>query len=272
MKIPSIFSLSLALTLGCLAQDEADKAPQDPPAAEPQIAAWQQAISNLPVTTRRQYFVHAREADSLFKQKRIFECLDELAKLKAIYPDNPATLNLEGACYVEFRDFEKARQTFEKALALSPGNPNVKFNLAEIKFVTHQWQEAHDALTPLAEPLKDADQGMHHLVLYKIALCKLKLDQVAEAKELLAPYDFLDDTPLFYFAEAAFAYQADKAAEAEGWLARAARVYRDPQALAPWQDTLIEFGYIKSFYGGDLEGDTRALPGTEAATENAPQP
>jgi hypothetical protein len=30
----------------------------------------------------------------------------------------------------------------------------------------------------------------------------------------------------------------------------AGRVFANPAVIAPWQDTLIEFGYIESFYGG----------------------
>ena len=37
----------------------------------------------------------------------------------------------------------------------------------------------------------------------------------------------------------------------------AGRVFRDPNILAPWQDTLVEYGYIKSFYGDNDE----AAPG-----------
>ena len=39
--------------------------------------------------------------------------------------------------------------------------------------------------------------------------------------------------------------------KAEEWLAMAGRIFRDPNVLAPWQDTLVEYGYIKSFYGED---------------------
>ena len=41
-----------------------------------------------------------------------------------------------------------------------------------------------------------------------------------------------------------------------GHLARAGRIFQSPEVLAPWQDTLVEYGYIKSFYGNDLnEGE-----------------
>jgi hypothetical protein len=39
--------------------------------------------------------------------------------------------------------------------------------------------------------------------------------------------------------------------KAEEWLAIAGRIFQDPNVLAPWQDTLVEYGYIKSFYGDD---------------------
>jgi hypothetical protein len=31
----------------------------------------------------------------------------------------------------------------------------------------------------------------------------------------------------------------------------AVRVFNNPAVIAPWQDSLIEYGYIQSFYGGD---------------------
>ena len=57
----------------------------------------------------------------------------------------------------------------------------------------------------------------------------------------------------FRFAQAAIAYDDKDLVKAEEWLARASRIFTNPEVLAPWQDTLVEFGYIKSFYGGELK-------------------
>jgi len=73
-----------------------------------------------------------------------------------------------------------------------------------------------------------------------------------DALILANKYDFLDDSPFYYYAQAAIAYESDDTIKAEEWLAICSRIFRDPQILAPWQDTLVEFGYIKSFYGDDL--------------------
>jgi hypothetical protein len=40
---------------------------------------------------------------------------------------------------------------------------------------------------------------------------------------------------------------------AENWMARANRIFNNPQILSPWQDTMIEFGYIKGFFGGEIK-------------------
>ena len=86
---------------------------------------------------------------------------------------------------------------------------------------------------------------------FKILLCKNKLGKKEEVTILAEKYDFLDDSPFYYYAKAALAYDAKDLVKAEEWLATAGRIFQDPNVLAPWQDTLIEYGYIKSFYGSD---------------------
>ena len=66
-------------------------------------------------------------------------------------------------------------------------------------------------------------------------------------------YDAWDDSPFFYYARAAVLYHEDDKIGAEKMLRNVRYVWRNDAALAAWQDTLIEFGYIRSFYGGDTE-------------------
>ncbi|MGJ8698007.1 MAG: tetratricopeptide repeat protein [Verrucomicrobiaceae bacterium] len=243
--------LAALLPLGpLLAQEEADAAPAT---EEKKALQYQIDLDNLPADTKEKYWQAIFRAETLFRQKRIFECLEIIDEVHAIYDKNPSSLNLKGACFVEFRNFKKAETCFIEALKQHPDNKNVIFNLAEMAFVTHQWQKAHDQLSQL---LSESDAGlssMVDLIKFKILLCKLKLGDKDGAKAILDETDFLDDSPLYYYGHGALAYANDEPIEAEIWLARASRIFRNPQLLSPWQDTLIEFGYIKSFYGGDLE-------------------
>ncbi|MDB6077494.1 MAG: repeat-containing protein, partial [Akkermansiaceae bacterium] len=185
--------------------------------------------------------------------KRIFEAIDKLSAASKIFPDHPELKTLEGACYVEFRAFDKARACFVRANELAPDQAAIVFNLGELEYVTKDWAKAEVTLTKVLDLVKDdkSQFQLARLVEFKILLCKLKLDKVDEAKKLADKYDFMDDSPYPYYAEAAIAYQEKREIDAEGALARAGRIFQNPAVLSPWQDTLIEFGYIKGFFGGE---------------------
>ncbi|MDB4370178.1 hypothetical protein N9Z23_02690 [Akkermansiaceae bacterium] len=245
----------LATTLLVTAQDE-----PTPEADAPREEKKPQYVIDLEGLSEEEAAAYAnafRRANYLFQQKRIFECLEAVAELEAIYAKNPSSLTLKGACYVEFRAFDKARMCFAKALNASPENFNVRFNIAEIEFVTKNYEKSLMILEQLLEKAGDnkSTSTMTPLIKFKILLCKIKTGDLSGAEAIVAETDFLDDSPLFYYGKAALEYAADNGAGAETWLARAGRIFRtgDGALLSPWQDTLIEFGYIKSFYGGDLE-------------------
>ena len=239
------------------AQDE----PETPAPAEEKKEALQYQIDldNLSDDKKKVCWTALVRAEQVFQQKRIFECLESINEAHQIYAKNPSSLNLQGACYVEFRNFEKARIAFNKAKKQDPENPNVLFNQAEIEFVTQNWQTSHDqfsVILPVYEKKAEQDkrnESMRDLIRFKVLLCKLKLGDKEEAVAIIKDSTFLDDTPLFYYGKAAIAYSEERTVDAEVWLARAGRIFTQAASIAPWQDTLIEFGYIKSFYGGDLE-------------------
>ena len=231
----------LLLTLPLAAQNEDAK--------KPDLLPNQQAFLNLPEEKRAEFAKHLGEATRVFQQKRIFEALEELEKASAIFTDSPEVHNLRGSSYVEIRAFDKALAEFEKAAALSKDNPSISFNIGEVHFVTKQWQKAHDMFQKVMTLLPPENIALGRLVEFKILLCKKKLGQAQEAAAMAEKYDFMDDSPYHFFAKAALAYDAENLVKAEEWLAIASRIFRDPNILAPWQDTLVEYGYIKSFYG-----------------------
>ena len=251
MKAITTFCL-FALLLPLAAQNDA------PPAGEEkqELLPNQRAFLNLPEEKRREFLKHLEEATRLFQQKRIFETLEQVNKANAIFTDSPELHNIRGSCYVEMRAFDKSLAEFEKAAALSKDNPSIIFNIGEVHFVTKQWQKAHDIFEQVMKLLPPENMALGRLVEFKLLLCKKKLGKDAEATALAEKYDFLDDSPFYYYAQAALAYDAKDLVKAEEWLARAGRIFRDPNILAPWQDTLVEYGYIKSFYGEDLSSES----------------
>lgn len=225
------------------------------PATE--MAAWQKEFSNLPEESRRAFAGHLAKSRELFGQKRVFECIEELEEARAIFPDSPDLENLMGACQIEFRSFERAMRHFKRADELQPNTPSIKFNIAEVYFVSKQWEKAEAAFSELVEQSKTTDADSRNLMLerlveFKLMLTKIKLGKMEEAENMATLYDHLDDSPYVYYAEAALAYENDDEISAEAAMARAGRIFQNPAQISPWQDTMMEFGYMKSFFGGDL--------------------
>ena len=251
MKSISFLSLFVLLT-PLVAQNEATPASpaggQSKPAPQA-LLPNQQAFLNLPEESRKEFVKHVGEASRIFQQKRIFETMEELDKASAIFKDSPEIHNLRGSCFVEMRSFDKALADFKKALTYTKDNPSIEFNIGEVNFVTKQWQKAYDIFERVLKLLPPSNTALSRLVEFKILLCLKKLGKDNDAVILAEKYDFLDDSPFYYYAQAALAYDKKDLVKAEEWLARANRIFRDPNVLAPWQDTLVEYGYIKSFYG-----------------------
>ena len=266
-------ALSLAALLGT-----ATLPAQEAGGGQPVVPQWQSDFENLPPEDQERYNKHLVESSRLFNQKRIIEALNRAAEGEAIFDRDPRLLNVKGACYVELRNFAQARTTFEQAFELQKvhlqgieGLPpkeriqrlepvvNILFNIAEMDFVTHQWAECHDRLVALLPDINEDSIGMRRLIEFKTLLCKLKIGQVEEARKMAEKYDYLDDNPYYYYANSAIAYFDNDTESAERWRASARRVFRKQSILAPWEDTMIEFGFVKSFYGGDLQ-DPAAAP------------
>jgi tetratricopeptide (TPR) repeat protein len=250
MKAISLFSL-LVTIMPLAAQDAAKSSDPALAAGKESLLPNQKAFLNLPEESRKTFVKYFSEASRLAQQKRIFEAMEEIEKAIAIFPDSPEVYNLRGSCFVEIRAFDKALADFKKAAEYSTSNVGVNFNIAEVYFVTKEWQKSVDIFERILKDIPESNTAMSRLVEFKILLCKKKLGLNDEATILAEKYDFLDDSPYYYYAQAAIAYEDKNLMKAEEWLAIASRIFKDPNILAPWQDTMVEYGYIKSFYGED---------------------
>jgi hypothetical protein len=254
MKATSFLSL-LVLFTPLAAQNEAKPVEKMPVTDSKALMPNQQAFLNLPEERRNEFIKHLGEANRLFQQKRIFETLEEIEKAMKIFQDSPEVYNLRGSCFVEMRSFEKALADFQKAISYTKDNPSIEFNIAEVYFVTKEWKKSVDLFEKIMKALPPENIALGRLVEFKILLCKKKLGLKDEVTILAEKYDFLDDSPFYYYAQAALAYDNNNLIKAEEWLAIAGRIFQDPNVLAPWQDTLVEYGYIKSFYGDEPAAD-----------------
>ncbi|MEZ5300434.1 MAG: hypothetical protein R3F11_07190 [Verrucomicrobiales bacterium] len=76
-------------------------------------------------------------------------------------------------------------------------------------------------------------------------ICKLRQGDLAGAKALQAKFDPFDDEPVYYFANAAVAYEQSNEEDAKDWLRSAENIYRKDQ-LDIYLDAMIEVGWVDS--------------------------
>ena len=225
----------------------------------------------LPEETRIEYNNNIRAAQQLYQQKRIFDAIQAIDALDKVYKGHPACLSLRAGCYVELRAFKKAYAIFEKLHALSPKSPNISFNLAELEFVMKNWEAAHQRFSDLLTILPASNKSLTHLSEFKLLLCKLKTNRVDEARAMANKYGEWDDTPYYYYANAAVLFHDGKDEEAKKVLRNALFIWRDKAQLSAWQDTMIEVGYVRSLYGDDQSSQVNESVETENLTPSTPQ-
>lgn len=192
----------------------------------------------------REFSTHLDAAKHAFAEHDIPATLAELDKASAINGSHCEVHNLRGSCHVELREFDKALEEFRKAEALSKANPSIQFNIAEVLFVTKRWSEALEALEKVSGQLPAESIELSHLVDLKILLCHSALGNDEKAKALAVKPGINDDSPFFYFAKAASFHISHQPAIAESWLTSAREKFSDPEVLAPWFDTFVEYGWI----------------------------
>jgi tetratricopeptide (TPR) repeat protein len=227
------------------------------------------AFSNLPEETRIAFLKQRNEAGILFQNKRIFEALEATRELIAIFPDDPQVINLRGACYVELRDFPKAMEQFTLSKDITGPSLNVIFNIGEVAFVTRDWKKSLEVFNQAIKIAPANALQMKRLVEFKVLLShigmsedpklseELRKSHAEKAKTMAALYDYRDDSPYYYYANSALQYSLDDKEKGLQFLNKGRRVYSgSAQTIASWEDTMTEFGYIKSYYGNEKKPAT----------------
>jgi tetratricopeptide (TPR) repeat protein len=188
---------------------------------------------------------HLKSAGEFFEKRDIPAALAELDRASQIVDMHPEVLNLRGSCHVETRSFEQALRDFTDAAKREPHNPSIQFNIGEVRFVTKQWSEALEAFKSLREQLPPDVSDLRALIDFKIMLCHAALGNSDEFERLAEKDQAAIDSPISYFSNAALDYSRNNHQGAEDLLAKAALKFPDPNRLAPWRDTLVEYGWLQ---------------------------
>lgn len=237
----SLTTASVSHAQDAVAIDSLDKAGE---AGKQMMNDGSDMVDALDEETRAKFIEATREGSRFLAEKRVQEALDKITDAEIILPDHPDILNLKGSIFVNIRDFDRAAKYFDRVKELYPGLWQTDFNRVEMDFVRDDWATALQGFNKiLSEHGEKLDVNTARLIDFKIAICHLKLDQPAEAKKVIDKYGYYDASPIFYYGNAAMAFQEGNNVGASEWIRNAKEIY-PPQINAIFEDSLFEAGWL----------------------------
>lgn len=229
-----------------------------PAEAAPQAMA--PGMEKLSPEKRAEVAKAINDVASYMRGVRLQEALERLNEVEKTIGEFHIIANMRGAVYTKMRDFKTAREEFEKAVKETklkdPEGFHPRFNLAEINFVEKKYDDARKGFEELigvmaAKPKKPnneaeeaSDKSTSTLMEFKLLVCDVQQDK--DPATQLAKLDQYDnDSPAWYYANAAIAFKKGNKEEAEEWLGSAAKIY--PKELNDiYQDSLVEVGWLET--------------------------
>ena len=247
-----LFALLAILPLTAPAQQN-PQAPAAPPTAA------QLGDSKLSEADQQKLVKIFQEVQEMRKQNRYTDAIAKLGEAEQLSPNNGLIFTMRGDVYLEprRRDFELAKEQFLRAKELDPQNAGPVFNLAELEFARHDFPTAAAAFRKLVTDFPKLPQVIRHLVISRIVICEARQKKFDEAEKLIKEsFTFMDDTPAYYFSNAAISFAKKDEKMAQEWMLRATSIFKEQQT-GPYIDAFKEMRWIPDV-------DYQALPDPSA--------
>ena len=198
--------------------------------------------------------------DALIAAMRSFTARDfdkareQVHKADSSWQQTPVSMNIMGAIEIEQRNFEEGRKYCLAALGKDPRFFPARFNLAEIPFVQGKYTEARAMFLKLQE-----DEPHDDLLRFRIFLTYLLEKNDVEARRALDEIPLINDSPISFYANAAWEFAHGQEVKGRDWLAGGTRTF----------PPIKHINFIEVFY--DLGWLQRAPKQDVAADAPAPQ-
>ncbi len=178
------------------------------------------------------------QANQAFRKEDYTEVLALLSRADKMIPNTALALNLRGAVATNQKDFDAAREFFNRAITKSGDYFPAKFNLGELFFLERKYPEAREQFEKMLEV-----DPKNELLIYKIFMTYLMEENGAKAAEWKEKITFPSDTPSYYFVRAAEAFKGGDPDSARKWVAESLRVF-PPLKNEYYVESLSDMGWI----------------------------
>lgn len=181
--------------------------------------------ATVSVEKQREADFHYKMGISYMNEGNMQAAFVELQKAYQISPNNKEILNSLGLVYLQFEEFEKARNLFLKAIFIDSGFSEAYNNLGVTYFRRRQWEEAIDAFKKaLSNPLYQTPER----AFYNLGMSYYRIGQYEPS--INAFKDAIKRSPLFplpYYGLALVYNKEGRYGDAAAIIARAIEI--DPE-------------------------------------------
>src|SRR5271163_5111172 len=134
----------------------------------PTFAIQETGPSKAAMAAGPAYMRKLETAAAAYSLRNFAQALDDLEEADLIRPDIPDTWNMRGAIYAEQQQYDMAREAFEKASKLNPGDFWPPYNIAQLLLFEKKYGDAADEFKGL-----EVYHGHEELVQFKVVFAEL---------------------------------------------------------------------------------------------------
>jgi len=228
-------------------QEEAAEAKEEQE-DKPDVPIWVEELSNLTTAARSEYTASFAAAKDAYSAGRLAESESYLLTCQMINDKNPNVWNLRASVCIAQKRFAEALPLMQKVEEALPGNLINMLNYSLYYIGVGQYEQCLKMTDALIDELT-AEQTLSlrkHLT-YRKVLCYLMLGREEEAHKLTDSLTPLEDSPLYYYSQAAYNIAKQDREAAKRDLNSAETIFAQDGYLLSYQQSLSFSGLIERY-------------------------
>lgn len=203
------------------------------------LPLWLQELSNLPAGQRKLYTESFARAKMAYAAAKLAECESHLNTCEMIYRGNPNVWSLRASLLIAQRRFDEAEPLMEKVIREQPEDAITIFNRSLLSLGRGEYERCVQQTSELLENVRYTESmQLQHSLKFRLLLAYLMLGEKEKAESLVADVSPLDDSPLYYYAQAAFAIYRGDVSQAAREVSTADRIYIGEKYLLSYKQNL----------------------------------
>lgn len=167
---------------------------------------WVVNFSNLKEANRMEWYKNFQFAKQAYKEGNWLGCIGYINQCEMIYAKNPNVWNLRAACLIEQELYAEAEPYVKAAMLILPTDHVCLLNISSVYLGKRSYDQCASILETLLVKMPNHSEFIaRDILIYRAFLCHMMLGNDAKAHALVADVDPMNDSPLYYYVQIAWA-------------------------------------------------------------------